>query len=98
MFMLIRLLFSSWRAFFTGTFIISLLALLWKFAVELILRLLGFALSLLASVTGPDSIVVEYTGLAAYFVYHFKIAECLTVIFSAVILKFILRKIPFIGW
>ena len=66
--------------------------------VEVITEVMQFALTKAGgaeyqSITNPT-----FSGFAGWFIAQMKIPESVSVIGSAVALKFVLRKIPFIKW
>ena len=100
MFPLLSLIFGSWRTFLISSFITSIIAFFFTNLVDFLRALMLRAIYLVGSVAGngPDSVSLTYEGLAAYFSYHFKFSECLAVILSCVLLRWLLVKIPFIKW
>lgn len=90
--------FSNWRTWSITIFLTSCLAGLWNTIVDLINILLTKAVQLVSSVVAPEAVSINLSGLTAYFAETFRFSQCLAVIFSAYLLKFILRKIPFIRW
>lgn len=91
-------LFGGWKNWGVTVFLASLVASLWNKVVEFILFLFNYAMGKISAVAMPDAVSVNMDGFAAWMAIHLKFAECLTVIFFAVMTKWILRKIPFIRW
>lgn len=95
---IIKSFFGNWRTWGIVTFLGSLLAGLWNTIVDFLNMLFQKAIGLISSLVAPEAVAINFEGLTAYFSQQFRFAECLTVIFSAYLLKFLLRKIPFIRW
>ena len=90
--------FSDWKTWAITTFIVSMIAGLWNKLTEFFAFVLDWGLAQVSALGGPDTVVVEYTGLAAWFAIHLKFPECLTIMFTCLSIKWILRKIPVIRW
>lgn len=83
---------------FAGGLFMSILAIIgYNLVVEVVSEALTFALSKVSgtsgSVTNPS-----VTGFAGWFVAQIKIPEVFAVITTFVLLKWTLRKIPFLRW
>jgi hypothetical protein len=65
--------------------------------VEVIQESMNFAITQMGDVPGSVT-SPTITGFSGWVAAQCKIPECLSVIGSAVSVKFILRKIPFIKW
>lgn len=86
------------RTFLVWLITITLGVVFYNLICEVIQELLNFALSQIngtsiGSVSNPS-----FSGFAGWCLGQLKVPEILAVIVSAVSIKFILRKIPFIRW
>lgn len=85
------------RFFMGGTFMLIGGIVLYNLVVEIIEEVMTFTISQLsgttASVASPT-----ISGFVGWSVAQLKIPECFSVMVSCVILKWALRKIPFIRW
>lgn len=78
--------------------VLSVLGIIfYNLLVEVIQESMNFALTQLGNTPGtvPSQ---SLSGFSGWFAAQIKIPECLSVVGSAVSVKFILRKIPFIKW
>lgn len=91
-------LFGGWKAIGKLLIMIALPIILYNLCVDLGKETFDFILSKINVSTGFSSPVVQITGLAGYFAAQLRLAECFAIIVSIYMLKFLLRKIPFIRW
>lgn len=85
--------------FFLGGVIMSILAIvLYNGLVGVIEETLNFAVAQISGVEYGSFTSPSISGFAGWFLAQLKLPECISVICSAVAIKFILRKIPFIKW
>lgn len=66
--------------------------------VQVIEEIMSFTLTQINGAAYQSPTNPSISGFAGWFIAQLKIPECLAVITSAVSLKFILRKIPFLKW
>lgn len=86
------------KFFMSGVMMTILAVVLYNLCVTTIQEVFNFAIEQIGqagvgSVSNPS-----ITGFAGWFLAQVKLPECLSVIISAVSIKFILRKIPFLKW
>jgi hypothetical protein len=98
MFYIISKIFGGWKSFFVGIFATALITFFFSHLREMIQEVLNFGLSKIAELGIFDAVTVDFTGFAAWMLQQFRLADCLTIILSTVLLKWTLRKIPFIRW
>lgn len=70
----------------------------YNLVVEIIEEVMTFALSAINGADYRSMSIPSFSGFSGWFIAQIKIPECLSVVTSAVALKFILRKIPFLKW
>lgn len=88
----------SFKFFMSGVYMTILAVVLYNLCVTTIQEVMNFAIEQIGgagigSVSNPT-----ITGFAGWFLAQIKLPECLAVMVSAVSIKFILRKIPFLKW
>lgn len=49
------------------------------------------------STDGLDSTVLHFSGIAGYLASHLMLADCLSILITAIIIRFTLNFIPFVG-
>ena len=86
------------KFFMSGVMMTILAVVLYNLCVTTIEEVMNFAIvqiggAGIGSVSSPT-----ITGFAGWFLAQIKLPECLAVMVSAVSIKFILRKIPFLKW
>lgn len=93
-------LFGGWRVFFGGLLMTILSVVLYNLVVEVLGEVLEFVIDQLQGVSGPSgsSGVMSFTGFGAWWVTHLRLPECLSFILSCVVIKWTVRKIPFLKW
>lgn len=86
------------KFFMSGVMMTILAVVLYNLCVTTIEEVMNFAIAKISgqnigSITSPT-----ISGFAGWFLAQVKLAECLSVIVSAVSIRFLLRKIPFLKW
>lgn len=46
---------------------------------------------------GIDSAVVNFSGFAGFLAHHLMLADCISIILAAIVIRFTLNFIPFVG-
>lgn len=87
----------TFKTFLSVMFMAILGIIFYNLMVEVIQESMNFALTQMGSTPGSVT-APTITGFAGWVAAQCKIPECISVIGSAVAVKFILRKIPFIKW
>lgn len=92
-------LFAGWKTFL-GVLVTGVVGvLIFNVAVDLIEAGLTWVLSAMGGVTNPGLPESgSITGLAAYLAGHLKVVECIGLVCSVVLLKWMVVKIPFLKW
>jgi hypothetical protein len=92
-------LLGGWKSF-AGVGMMAILGvILYNLAVDMLEEVLAWAMSIVSSSTsGMDLGSMNVAGVAGYMVQQLRIGECLSVMVTMIILKWTLRKIPFIKW
>ena len=97
---LLALLGSSFTGkvftYFLVTVVLSIV--LYNFIVLFIQESMTFALTQINGVEVGSVASPSISGFAGWFLVQVKVAECFAVMVSAVSIRFVLRKIPFIKW
>lgn len=86
------------KTFMGGLMMTILAVVLYNVAVEGIEEALEFAIAAAGDVEAGTVTSPTITGFAGWFIAQCKVPECFAVMVSAVSIKFILRKIPFLKW
>lgn len=86
------------KLFLGGALMTILGIVLYNILVDTIEEILNFVVSTVGStqfgtITGPT-----ISGFAGWFLAQVKFPECFAVMVSAVVIRFVLRKIPLIRW
>ena len=92
-------LFSGWRLFAGGLFLTIFIVYLYNLVADILEEVLLWIQGQIGtiSIEGATT-VLNATGLAAYLINQFRIPECVAFILTMILLKWTLRKIPFIRW
>lgn len=92
-------LFAGWKTFL-GVLVTGLVGvLIFNVAIDLIEAGLTWVLSSLGNVSDPGLPgSSSITGLGAYLAMHLKLVECVGLVCSVVLLKWMVVKIPFLKW
>jgi len=92
--------FGSWKSILLVTFFAFLSIEIYNFICGIIEELLNYVVSSMSSVSMPEGATNTFTfsGVAGWFMSSLKIPECMSFIVSMVMLKWTLRKIPFVRW
>ncbi len=88
----------TFKTFMSGILMTILAIILYNLFVESTQEILNFTL---AKINGVDTSGIanpSVSGFAGWAVAQLKLPEALSVIASAVSIRFLLRKIPFINW
>lgn len=88
----------SFKTFMSGLLMTILAIILYNLFVETTEEILNFTLSKINGVDSSGITNPSISGFAGWVVAQLKLPEALSVIASAVSLRFLLRKIPFIRW
>lgn len=97
-------LFGGWKGFFGGFLVKTLLVIvLYNLVVEFFDEVLQWVVQKLGGITAPGGTISSFdvgsiSSLGAWLVSTMRIPECLAFIITVIILKWTLRKIPFIRW
>jgi hypothetical protein len=84
---------------FASTIMMAVLAIIfYNLAVELVQETMNFAVAQINGVDMGQMTSPSISGFAGWFLAQIKFPECVSVIITAVSVKFILRKIPFLRW
>lgn len=85
--------------FFLGGLLMAVLGVvLYNLAVSTIEEVFNFIIVQMAGVSADGITSPTISGFAGWFLAAVKLPECFAVMVSAVALKFVLRKIPFLKW
>lgn len=85
--------------FFIGGLLMTILAvILYNGLVGVVEEVLNFAVAQISGLEYGAVASPSVSGFAGWFLAQLKLPECLSVIVTAVSIRFILRKIPFIKW
>lgn len=97
-------LFGSWKAFL-GSWLLKLClaVVLYNLVVEILDEVLQWVVGKLGGVTLPGGSVTSFdaagiSSLGAWLISTLKVPECFAFIISVIVLKWALRKIPFVRW
>lgn len=85
------------KSFMGGTFMLIGGVILYNLMVEIVEEVMTFTLSQISGTTASVS-SPTITGFVGWSIAQLKIPEAFSVMVSCVILKWTLRKIPFIRW
>jgi len=88
----------SVKSFFAGFMVICLGIIFYNLAAEILQEVLNFAISQVSGTSFETPANPSFSGFAGWFLGQLKIPECISVFVSAVAIRFILKKIPFINW
>lgn len=93
-------LFGSWKGAVFFIVVTCLGIVLYNVLEGLFVELLNFSTSKMASATTGANLTYTYNfaDFAGYMMSCFRIPECVSFIVSMLMLKWTLRKIPFIKW
>lgn len=85
--------------FFMGGILMTVLGvILYNLIVSTIEEVFNFAIAQMAGVSSAGITSPTISGFAGWFLTQVKFPECFAVMVSAVALRFVLRKIPFLKW
>jgi len=70
----------------------------YNLVVDIIEEILNYVITQIASIQQISVTSPSVSGFAGWVVACLKIPECLAVVISIVMIKFTLRKIPFLRW
>lgn len=88
--------FISLKAFLTTLLLISLPIVLNNLMGKFLEKIMDRVSDSVTTNTGSiESIAYNFTGISAYFINHMRIDDALSVIFSAMAVRFTLSLIPF---
>lgn len=97
-------LFGGWKAFIGGWLMKACLAIvLYNLVVDLVQEVLAWVQGKLGGVTAPGGVINNFdvgsvSALAAWLVNILRLPECFAFMLSMILLKWSLRKIPFVRW
>jgi hypothetical protein len=97
-------LLGSWRTWVGGVlFKVVLVMVLYNVMSMFLGEILEWVAGQLGAVTGPTGVVSSFdlagiTQVGAWLVNKMRIPECFAYMMSCILLKFALRKIPFVRW
>ncbi len=91
-------LIGGWRAIARLLIVVAIPLILYNLTCDIIQEVMNFAISQISSSNAGESPTIQLTGLVGWIAQQFQFPECLSVIISITMLKFILRKIPFLRW
>lgn len=86
------------KTFMGGLMMTILAIILYNLFVETTQEMLNFALAKINGVNSSGIANPSVSGFAGWAVAQLKLPEALSVIASAVSIRFLMRKIPFIRW
>lgn len=97
-------LFGSWKAFL-GAFLVKvmLVVVLYNLVSRIFGEILEWVVEKLGGVQSPEAVVSSFDAgsvstLGAWILTTLRIPECVAFMMSVVLLKWTLRKIPFVRW
>lgn len=88
----------SFKFFMSGVFMTIGGIILYNLMVEIVEEVFNFALSKAGAVSVEGITSPTITGFSAWFLAQLKVPEILSVIIACTIIRFSLRKIPFLNW
>lgn len=94
-------IWTGYKTFFLVGFLGFLSVALYSLFLYGIEDILGVVLDQFTSIGEvPEGVstLSEFTGLGGWFLARLKVPECLAVVVDMILLKWMLRKIPFIKW
>ncbi|MEN6461034.1 MAG: hypothetical protein ABFC94_06680 [Syntrophomonas sp.] len=86
------------KFFMSGVMMTILAVVLYNLCVTTIQEVFNFAIEQIGQAGIGSVSIPSITGFAGWFLAQVKLPECLSVMVSAISIKFILRKIPFLKW
>lgn len=86
------------KFFMSGVLMVIIAIVMYNGVVEIIQETMNFALTQINGVTTGTIPSPSITGFAGWFLAQVKLAECFAVMVTAISIKFVLRKIPFLKW
>lgn len=89
---------SGLKVFMGGGLMIILGITVYNLVVDIIEEVLNFVLAQVNGVSVGNVVQPSITGFAAWALTGLKFPECISVITSMIVLRFVLRKIPFLRW
>lgn len=85
--------------FFMGGVLMTVLGVvLYNIVVSTVEEVFNFAIVQMGGVSAEGITSPTISGFAGWFLTQVKFPECFAVLVSAVALRFVLRKIPFLKW
>jgi len=88
----------SLKFFISGGMMVILAIVLYNLAVEVIQEIMNFAIAQISGYSSTSVTSPTISGFAGWFLAQIKLPECFSVMVSAISIRFILRKIPFLHW
>jgi len=93
-------MFGAWKVFIVGGFLAFLAVSLYSLFLYAVTDITGYMSTTLGAVSAPGGVasIGNFTGFIGWFASTMKLPQCLSFIVDVVLLKWTLRKIPFIKW
>lgn len=99
----LRVLFGKWK-YVIGTLLVKtiLAVVLYNLLAEVVGEILGWVVGKMGGlggvVQGGSIMISNWSSLGAWICFKLKLPECFVVMITCVVLKWTLRKIPFVRW
>jgi len=92
-------IWTAYRAFWVTAFLSFLALILYTLFLDAVQDIMNAFMSV-ADEKGivNGSVAGQFTGLAGWLMIQFKVPECIVFAIDIIMLKWTLRKIPFIKW
>jgi len=97
-------LFGTWKAFLGGFLVkVLLVVVLYNLVARILREVLMWTVDKVGGVTAPGAVVSNFdvasvSTLGAWLLTVLRIPECFAFMLSIILLKWSLRKIPFVRW
>jgi hypothetical protein len=96
----IGLTFGAWEVFLTVTFMAVLAVCLYGVFLYALNDVLGYVLTSMRAINQPASSpsFTNFVGFTGWMLSELKVPQCIAFIVDIILLKWALRKIPFVKW
>ena len=100
MFYFFYTLFGNFKSFFKVIFFSALAVIIYNLGCDVVQEVFNFLSSKLQGIdsSGIVSPVLQLSGFAAWLAIHLRLPDMITFAITIYLLKFTLRKIPFLKW
>ena len=99
-FAILKIFFGGWRSWLMTAFATALAVTFSKKITHYVALMVAWGLQKVLDLTNIEltSTTLQVSGFAAYLLDQFRLADCLALLIQFYILKWMLKKVPFLKW